>query len=343
MLHRLEHDVDAWIALAGPGAPYLVPGSFLWEGEYLVVATRSRPAATCEPIGSGVGRQAQAGRADDRGRRRGHRGRGRRAQRPRRHVSCGDRFRPAHSAHPYACYWVRPTADSSVAGSPMNSTAASCCATGPDCTERASAGRGNTALRSALTVSTSRSTQAARREQRSAAERPAAWVWVDVPLAYLNQACDHLVTEPCTWMPCRAAGCACGSPAGKATDSRRAGHRVALLANAEPPHEGCGVARTRAGCPDRGGCGDTHAGRTSWTRSARQAGLAAAAGGALVLVLVVVPDYRTWPAGTVSAARRHADRGRHRASPAGAGAGRIHGLGRRRRPARAVPAPCGTC
>ncbi|MFF4394245.1 pyridoxamine 5'-phosphate oxidase family protein [Streptomyces sp. NPDC001480] len=44
-LHRLEHDVDAWVATAGAdgGAPYLVPLSFLWDGAALLVAT---PAAS---------------------------------------------------------------------------------------------------------------------------------------------------------------------------------------------------------------------------------------------------------------------------------------------------------
>jgi hypothetical protein len=39
-LHRLEHDVDAWVATADPaGMPYLVPLSFLWDGETLLLAT----------------------------------------------------------------------------------------------------------------------------------------------------------------------------------------------------------------------------------------------------------------------------------------------------------------
>ena len=34
--HRLEHDVDLWVASASPdGAPYLVPLSFDWDGEAL--------------------------------------------------------------------------------------------------------------------------------------------------------------------------------------------------------------------------------------------------------------------------------------------------------------------
>ncbi|GAA3445984.1 pyridoxamine 5'-phosphate oxidase family protein [Planomonospora venezuelensis] len=40
-LNRLEHDVDAWVATAGPGGgePYMVPLSFLWDGAALIIAT----------------------------------------------------------------------------------------------------------------------------------------------------------------------------------------------------------------------------------------------------------------------------------------------------------------
>ncbi|GAA1672894.1 hypothetical protein GCM10009745_14720 [Kribbella yunnanensis] len=39
-LHRLEHDVDAWVATASPnGTPYLMPLSFLWNGTHLYLAT----------------------------------------------------------------------------------------------------------------------------------------------------------------------------------------------------------------------------------------------------------------------------------------------------------------
>ncbi|WP_436497622.1 pyridoxamine 5'-phosphate oxidase family protein [Actinokineospora sp. HUAS TT18] len=39
-LHRLDHDVDAWVATADPaGTPYLVPLSFLWDGETLLIST----------------------------------------------------------------------------------------------------------------------------------------------------------------------------------------------------------------------------------------------------------------------------------------------------------------
>jgi Pyridoxamine 5'-phosphate oxidase len=38
--HRLAHDVDVWVASASPdGVPYLVPLSFDWDGEALLVAT----------------------------------------------------------------------------------------------------------------------------------------------------------------------------------------------------------------------------------------------------------------------------------------------------------------
>jgi hypothetical protein len=43
--HRLEHDVDLWVATAAPtgGVPYMVPLSFRWDGETLLIAT---PAAS---------------------------------------------------------------------------------------------------------------------------------------------------------------------------------------------------------------------------------------------------------------------------------------------------------
>jgi hypothetical protein len=38
--HRLTHDIDLWVATASAGgAPYLVPLSFDWDGEALLVAT----------------------------------------------------------------------------------------------------------------------------------------------------------------------------------------------------------------------------------------------------------------------------------------------------------------
>jgi nitroimidazol reductase NimA-like FMN-containing flavoprotein (pyridoxamine 5'-phosphate oxidase superfamily) len=52
-LQRLEHDIDAWVATAdqGGGTPYLVPLSFLWDGDTLLVAT---------PASSPTGRNLEA-------------------------------------------------------------------------------------------------------------------------------------------------------------------------------------------------------------------------------------------------------------------------------------------
>jgi hypothetical protein len=53
--HRLTHDIDAWVASASAdGAPYLVPLSFDWDGEALLVAT---------PTDSPTGRNLAATRA----------------------------------------------------------------------------------------------------------------------------------------------------------------------------------------------------------------------------------------------------------------------------------------
>ncbi|HEY7049959.1 MAG TPA: pyridoxamine 5'-phosphate oxidase family protein [Jatrophihabitantaceae bacterium] len=38
-LHRLEHDVDAWVATSSDTDPYLVPLSFLWDGTTFLLAT----------------------------------------------------------------------------------------------------------------------------------------------------------------------------------------------------------------------------------------------------------------------------------------------------------------
>jgi hypothetical protein len=39
-LHRLETDVDAWVSTAAlDGTPYLMPLSFLWNGETLLLST----------------------------------------------------------------------------------------------------------------------------------------------------------------------------------------------------------------------------------------------------------------------------------------------------------------
>jgi hypothetical protein len=53
--HRLTHDIDVWVASASAdGAPYLVPLSFDWDGEALLVAT---------PTNSPTGRNLAATRA----------------------------------------------------------------------------------------------------------------------------------------------------------------------------------------------------------------------------------------------------------------------------------------
>jgi len=51
--HRLEQDVDAWIATADPdrGTPYLIPLSYLWDDATLLVST---------PASSPTGRNLQA-------------------------------------------------------------------------------------------------------------------------------------------------------------------------------------------------------------------------------------------------------------------------------------------
>jgi nitroimidazol reductase NimA-like FMN-containing flavoprotein (pyridoxamine 5'-phosphate oxidase superfamily) len=52
VLHRFEHDIDAWVATADEkGEPYLVPLCFLWHDGTLVVAT---PEAS--PTGLNLGR-----------------------------------------------------------------------------------------------------------------------------------------------------------------------------------------------------------------------------------------------------------------------------------------------
>src|ERR687894_3323752 len=48
--HRLAHDIDVWVATASPdGGPYLVPLSFDWDGEALLVAT-----PTASPTGTNL-------------------------------------------------------------------------------------------------------------------------------------------------------------------------------------------------------------------------------------------------------------------------------------------------
>jgi nitroimidazol reductase NimA-like FMN-containing flavoprotein (pyridoxamine 5'-phosphate oxidase superfamily) len=57
--HRLTHDKDVWVASASAdGAPYLVPLSFDWDGEALLMATPTdsptgRNLAATRPFGWG--------------------------------------------------------------------------------------------------------------------------------------------------------------------------------------------------------------------------------------------------------------------------------------------------
>jgi hypothetical protein len=61
---RLAHDVDLWVASASPdGVPYLVPLSFDWDGEALLIATptnsptgRNLAATRTARLGLGVTR-----------------------------------------------------------------------------------------------------------------------------------------------------------------------------------------------------------------------------------------------------------------------------------------------
>lgn len=59
-VHRLEHDVDAWVATASPrGEPCMVPLSFLWDGATLLFSTLdSNP--TARNVASGL-RRARIG------------------------------------------------------------------------------------------------------------------------------------------------------------------------------------------------------------------------------------------------------------------------------------------
>ena len=60
--HRLTHEIDLWVASASAdGAPYLVPLSFDWEGEALLVATPTdsptgRNLAATRTVRLGLGR-----------------------------------------------------------------------------------------------------------------------------------------------------------------------------------------------------------------------------------------------------------------------------------------------
>ncbi|MDR6975749.1 hypothetical protein J2X68_002437 [Streptomyces sp. 3330] len=59
-LHRLEHDVDAWVATAAEdgAAPYLVPLSFVWDGATLLFATPATSPTGRNLLATGVARIA---------------------------------------------------------------------------------------------------------------------------------------------------------------------------------------------------------------------------------------------------------------------------------------------
>ena len=57
--HRLTNDVDVWVASASAdGMPYLVPLSFDWDGEAVLVATPSKSPTGKNLARSGVARLA---------------------------------------------------------------------------------------------------------------------------------------------------------------------------------------------------------------------------------------------------------------------------------------------
>lgn len=57
--HRLQHDVDVWVATASPdGEPYLVPLSFDWDGSALLLATPLRSPTGRNLATSGTARLA---------------------------------------------------------------------------------------------------------------------------------------------------------------------------------------------------------------------------------------------------------------------------------------------
>ena len=63
--HRLEHDVDAWVATAGPGGtPYQMPLSFLWDGETLLLSTATTNPTAVNLFANPVVRLALGGTRD---------------------------------------------------------------------------------------------------------------------------------------------------------------------------------------------------------------------------------------------------------------------------------------
>lgn len=65
-LLRLEHDVDLWVATAGAdgGEPFLVPLSFEWDGETLLLSTSQGSPTGRNLAATGVARVALGGLRD---------------------------------------------------------------------------------------------------------------------------------------------------------------------------------------------------------------------------------------------------------------------------------------
>jgi hypothetical protein len=63
-LRRLEADDDLWIATAGGGEPWLIPLSFHWTGEVLLMATLRR-SPTYRKIAAGGGVRVALGHTRD--------------------------------------------------------------------------------------------------------------------------------------------------------------------------------------------------------------------------------------------------------------------------------------
>jgi hypothetical protein len=65
VLDKLAHDEDAWVATASAsGVPHLVPLSFVWDGERLIVATEARSVTARNVASSGRARVALGGTRD---------------------------------------------------------------------------------------------------------------------------------------------------------------------------------------------------------------------------------------------------------------------------------------
>jgi len=64
-VHRLEHDVDGWVATASPdGVACMVPLSFSWDGETLLLATPASNPTACNVVAGSIVRIAIGGTRD---------------------------------------------------------------------------------------------------------------------------------------------------------------------------------------------------------------------------------------------------------------------------------------